>query len=469
MKQFKARPYQEKHITETVAAWASGLSAITIMATGGGKTLTSLETLNRDMRPGDRALWLTHRDYLCSQTVDDAIEFYGWECGIIQGSTRQYNGRFIAATVQTLAQRSKNGRFENIEKIAANGRITHLIIDETHRDEFNPENANMVVSYLKSKFSGVKILGLTATPVKQIGVSVVDWYDMVTGITTISELVKLGYLVPPKGYNVRFNGDLDTVPKRSGDYTIRNLASVIDAANADEIVFNTWNKLASGRQTIVFTVTVKQAKAYAAKFRDNGITAYSVSGVSKKVKSQRIEDYKAGKIQVLTNAAILIEGFNAPKTSCVVMARPTQSQALYAQCVGRGLRLAENKSDCVVINLVPRVGQSLITLKVVKETDKKMQEIASGSKDKMKSKLENFAETGEIDPPVIGESELAMEMADLFIQHVIATGSYQKRKPAKVTIDLGDKPAKPVSKKREGGSGKARNGLRGFVKGLLKW
>jgi hypothetical protein len=79
-------------------------------------------------------------------------------------------------------------------------------------------------------------------------------------------------------------------------------------------------------------------------------------------RARSLADFRDGRIQVLANVAVLTEGFDDPGVSCVAMARPTRSEGLYAQCVGRGTRLAEGKRDCLILDFVDVSDLSLCTL-----------------------------------------------------------------------------------------------------------
>ena len=69
-------------------------------------------------------------------------------------------------------------------------------------------------------------------------------------------------------------------------------------------------------------------------------------------RAEALADFREGRVQVLTNVGVLTEGFDDPGVSCVAMARPTRSEGLYAQCVGRGTRLHPGKADCLILDFV---------------------------------------------------------------------------------------------------------------------
>ncbi|MEI7776730.1 MAG: helicase-related protein, partial [Verrucomicrobiota bacterium] len=94
-----------------------------------------------------------------------------------------------------------------------------------------------------------------------------------------------------------------------------------------------------------------------------GVSAGIVHGEMPSEKRARaLDDFRNGRVQVLTNVAVLTEGFDDPGTSCIAMARPTRSEGLYAQCVGRGTRLHPEKKDCLILDFVDLSTLSLCSL-----------------------------------------------------------------------------------------------------------
>ena len=109
---------------------------------------------------------------------------------------------------------------------------------------------------------------------------------------------------------------------------------------------------ARGRSCLVFTATIDQARRTAEALREAGWKARHVSGKTPKSERRRLlAAFQRGLIDVLCNAAVLTEGTDLPRASCVVFARPTRSWSLFVQCVGRGLRLFDGKEDCFVLDL----------------------------------------------------------------------------------------------------------------------
>jgi ATP-dependent helicase IRC3 len=122
-------------------------------------------------------------------------------------------------------------------------------------------------------------------------------------------------------------------------------------------------ELARDRRTVAFCVTVAHAQNLRRSLAALGVRAAAVYGdMPADARAQVLADFAAGRIQVVTNVAVLTEGFDDPGVSCVAMARPTRSEGMYAQCVGRGTRLAPGKRDCLVLDFVDVSSLSLCSL-----------------------------------------------------------------------------------------------------------
>lgn len=99
---------------------------------------------------------------------------------------------------------------------------------------------------------------------------------------------------------------------------------------------------------------VEQAHALAAVLTGFGVSAAAVEGSMPAEKRKAVlDDYQSGRVQIVTNAMLWTEGFDAPNTSCVALVRPTRSRALMTQMIGRGTRLADGKGSCLVLDFVP--------------------------------------------------------------------------------------------------------------------
>lgn len=209
----------------------------------------------------------------------------------------------------------------------------------------------------------VGILAVTATPARADGKGLGKWFDRVSYRMGIKEGIDGGYLAPLRGVRVELQIDLSEVKiARNGDFDDTDLGRVLDTDSAREHIVAKWLEMVGpgsedggpgGRFTAAFSPTVAAAEHLAAEFERAGVSAGVVSGTTKKKDRKRILDaYQHREIRVLCNVGVLTEGWDAPHTDCILMARPTKSGVLYRQAVGRGTRLSDGKADCIVLDCV---------------------------------------------------------------------------------------------------------------------
>jgi len=196
-------------------------------------------------------------------------------------------------------------------------------------------------------------LGLTATPWRlSKKESLGDIYSGLVCAPMPKELIESGFLSKPSYYGLNFvNADLDGVHITAGDYNVQQLNTVCDRPELIKQICSTWQDLAPGRPTIAFAVGVTHANNIAQNFANIHIPSAVVTGKTPiPIRNKLYQQLARGELLVLASCAALSEGFDVPEVSCVVLARPTQSKALYFQQLGRGLRLAKDKTDCLVLD-----------------------------------------------------------------------------------------------------------------------
>jgi ATP-dependent helicase IRC3 len=168
----------------------------------------------------------------------------------------------------------------------------------------------------------------------------------------------LGFLVPMRYFTVRGDLKLDRVKLSGGDFQVGALGRVMDAPEHRAMAVKAWLERGDGNRTIAFCAGVEHAHHMAEDFQSLGIRAETIDGKTKE-RDQLLQSFRNGDIQVLTNYGVLTEGFDDPRVTCILMARPTTSALVYTQCVGRGLRCAPGKSACTVIDIVDRSTHEL--------------------------------------------------------------------------------------------------------------
>lgn len=221
-------------------------------------------------------------------------------------------------------------------------------------------------------FADAKVLGVTATPLRADGAALGEVFDSVAYRYEIRDAIREQYLVPILARRVELESvDLRNIATRAGDFAVDQLAAVMETERAILGVVVPLLELAGDRSAVVFGVDVAHAEALADRI--NAIrpgAARAVSGnTDEDERRDLLADFEAGAFQFLCNCAILTEGWDCARASCVAMARPTQSWALMVQCVGRGMRLlgatyaesvANGKRDLLLLNFSGRSKHRLV-------------------------------------------------------------------------------------------------------------
>ncbi|WP_371670003.1 DEAD/DEAH box helicase [Streptomyces sp. NBC_00289] len=345
---FTPRPYQVDAIKALTTGWQGAHDRLAVvLPTGAGKTVVFanliLDRLTALADAGQRALVIAHREELIQQAVGKIRAVCPQlRVGIVKAERDEHDGvDVIVASVQTLAVERRRQAIQDVGLI---------IVDECHHAA-----ASTYLDVLEhfGAWRGIPVAGFTATMTRQDGGLGEVWEDVVFTLD-ILEMIEDGYLCDVRGKRVIVEGlDLDKVKTRNGDLADGQLGQALDDSGAAKVVAEAYRQHAGDRPGVVFTPTVDTAQSMAEAFTAAGIPAAAVWGdMPKDDRAAVLDRYKAGTVQVLTNCMVLTEGFDAPWTSCVVIARPTKSAGLYCQMAGRGLRLWEGKKDALILDVM---------------------------------------------------------------------------------------------------------------------
>lgn len=347
------RYYQRELVDAVWRDWAAGEKRVAVeLPTGGGKTKTFAHIAERLRERGGRTLVLAHREELVDQGIDDLREAMapGARVGRMQGAVKQTVGvDACMAMVQTAA--TPGGL-----RAIARGAFTSMIIDECHHSAAS--TYRRVLDALPDAY----VLGVSATLARSDRLALGDVFSKISYVKPITEMIREGWLVRPRGRHVFIKGlDLSRVSRRGGDYADGALARAMMESLAPEAIVRAWQEHAKGRRTIGFAPTVEMAYLLAETFRKAGVPSRAVHGdqtaQGRAERRAAMAAIRSGEIEVLWNVGVATEGFDVPEVSCVVMARPTSSAVLFTQCVGRGLRLHPGKTDCIVLDVVGVLGR----------------------------------------------------------------------------------------------------------------
>jgi superfamily II DNA or RNA helicase len=330
-------PYQREVIARVHAAQQRRI--LMVAPTGSGKTVIAAAIINDVIAQGRRALVLVHRRELVTQTSRKLYDV-GVDAGIIQAGFVPRGAQLAQiASVQTLHARAIRSSTINMPDADL------VFVDECHH-----VRAKTYEEILK-EYPSAKIIGLTATPVRGDGRGLGKAFDTIIECPDVSELVKLGFLVPTKVY-APSRPNLSGVRVQAGEYVGSQLEARMDT---DELVGNItehWLRLNPDRlPTIIFASGVNHSVHIRNELSRAGVLAAHIDGSTPTdERDATLKDLASGRIEVVCNCMVLTEGFDCPDVGCLVLARPTKSMGLYRQMIGRGLRPAPGKKEVLVLD-----------------------------------------------------------------------------------------------------------------------
>lgn len=348
------RYYQEDSISE-IMKLKEGDRKILQLPTGSGKTIVLSELAKRSE---GRVLILVQSTELREQTLEKLKMVCGnnIDVGSVQATLNETNAKVIVATRQTLNSCKKRDR---VGELLESGEFKYVIIDECHcaisqqKRILNKLNKNAIV------------VGLTATPYNK---DLKKIYDGFVYKRELIEMIQEKYLVEPRCFSVQSNTDISNVKTVGGEYVSKDLDNAINNIERNELIVKAYlEKCTDRKKTIVFANSISHANNITDCFKINGINAKSVdSTLDKTEREQTLKDFSEGKIPVLVNVNILSIGFDEPSVDCLILGRSTKSLMLYIQQFGRALRLAPNKTDALIIDIVDNTTRhSLINAKSI--------------------------------------------------------------------------------------------------------
>ena len=346
------RPYQQQAVDAILADWDAGYADLLLtMATGGGKTAVFLTVLDQVLTTdGCRGLVLAHRKELIDQPLARLFSYYPhWQgrAGVVMADQHEPDRQLIVATVQSLSASPRR-----LNDILSHGLISYLVTDEAHHATADSYMA--VYDRLRLDNPDMLHLGVTATPIRADGDGLRKVFQKESAHYGIVELIQAGYLAPVRWLAIQTAISLKGVQSRGGDFVARQLADVYELDNCFDLVVESHRKYADGRQAVAFTVTVEGAHRLAEKFNQAGITASAADGTTeKRTRARILADFTAGRTAVLCNVGLYTEGLDVPQASCIHQVRPTRSDGLYTQMVGRALRTYPGKEDALILDYAP--------------------------------------------------------------------------------------------------------------------
>lgn len=333
------RSFQAKAVDSVEAAIAGGKRRLLLVApTGAGKTVMLAELVRRIVGRGGRALLLAHRRELVGQ-ASRKLHAVGLDHGIIAPEFPARPGEFVqVASIPTLHARAVRSNLLRLPPADL------LVVDEAHH-----ATAQTWRRILEA-YPDAAVVGLTATPSRGDGRGLGSLFDCMIECPSVAELIALGYLVPTRVY-APARPDLEGVRIVAGEYNEKQLAERMDRPQLVGDVVSHWHRIAERRRTIVFATSITHSAHLADEFGRSGVASAHLDGSTPIAERDAIMARLAsGALDVVCNCGVVGEGVDVPDVGCIVLARPTKSIVLYRQMVGRGLRPAPGKADCIVVD-----------------------------------------------------------------------------------------------------------------------
>ena len=341
MKEIKLFDYQEDMKERIEKALRLHRSVMAQMPTGTGKTylLTAVIDSFVSNNPMEKVWIVAHRRELVSQIDETVRKFHSYSAS----NTSSLLSSVKAVSIQWLSK-----HYDEIEEEPG-----MIVIDEAHHA--------LAKTYKEmwERFPKAKFLGLTATPCRLNGKGFTDLFDVLVQSWDVPEFISKGRLATYDFVSIKSDGMtqrlIDSLQKRGadGDYQNKEMDMLLNKKPNIERLYRSLEEFGKGRKGIVYAINISHAQKITKLYQEHGVKAIAIDSKTPSAERQQdIEAFKKGDIQVLVNVDIFSEGFDCPDVEFVQLARPTLSLAKYLQMVGRGLRVAKGKKNCVIIDNV---------------------------------------------------------------------------------------------------------------------
>ena len=341
MKEIKLFDYQEDMKERIEKALRLHRSVMAQMPTGTGKTylLTAVIDSFVSNNPMEKVWIVAHRRELVSQIDETVRKFHSYYAS---------NTSSLLSSVKAMSIQWLMRHYDEIEEEPG-----MIVIDEAHHA--------LAKTYKEmwERFPNAKFLGLTATPCRLNGKGFTDLFDILVQSWGIPEFISKGRLATYDFVSIKSDGVtqrlIDSLQKRGadGDYQNKEMDMLLNKKPSIERLYRSLEEYGKDRKGIVYAINISHAQKITKLYQENGVKAIAIDSKTPAAERQQdIEAFKKGDIQVLVNVDIFSEGFDCPDVEFVQLARPTLSLAKYLQMVGRGLRVAKGKKNCVIIDNV---------------------------------------------------------------------------------------------------------------------
>ncbi|KAJ3053927.1 hypothetical protein HK097_003077 [Rhizophlyctis rosea] len=355
------RWYQKECIESCIRKLEEGVKRqVVSLPVGSGKTMTFTRMIPEVPVPfpgATRTLVLAHREELlkqaqahfnrCYPNVPTAIEL-----NIFSASP---DAEVVFASVATLG-RKQTPRIQNLDP----KNFKCIIIDEAHHAAAPVYDRILQHFGTGKKDNHIFLWGCSATLRRHDGVSLKTVFDEITYVQSVSNLINEGKLCDLKPFSIKTGESLDGVAVYNKDFVVTQLAAKVNNPKRNRQIVEHWlakREAEKFKTTLVFAADVKHIEDLVREFEKAKVKVQGLHGSTQpSMRRQILSDFAAGNLDVVVNCGIMTEGFDVPRIDCIVQARPTQSGPLLSQMIGRGMRPAEGKEYCVVLDFVDNLS-----------------------------------------------------------------------------------------------------------------
>lgn len=324
---FELRQYQIDLIESLRNSYRQGNKCpCLILPCGGGKSILLAHVVKNAIDKGGFVIVVVHRIELCNQ-LNETFKNHGINMS-----------KCIIGMVQSMKK-----KIETFET------PTMIITDEGHHGICN------TYKFIYDCFPNAYRLTVTATPVRLNGNGLGEVCDdLIIGVTA-KWLIDNRYLSPYKYYSIPV-AEFNNLKTTRGDYDSKQLSNIMENNVIYGDTVRNYKRIADGKKTIVYCASVQSAYDTAKEFQLHGYSAVALDGKSKKdYRTQAINDFRNGEIQILLNNELFGEGLDIPDVECVILLRKTKSLTLFIQQSMRCMRMNPNNPDKIA-TIIDHVG-----------------------------------------------------------------------------------------------------------------
>jgi len=341
------RNYQKEAVAACWASCKQNKDPVIVLPTGAGKSLVIAQIIKDVAKYGLSVVVLAHRKELLQQNAAEIENLTGETVGIYSAglNKRDIENKIIVAGIQSIYQRAYELGTRHV-----------IIIDEAHL--IPPKEQTMYgrfIADMKKVQPVLRLIGLTATPFRTEDGDIANMdgalFSEICYEAKVGDLIEQGYLSNVTTRPAENTVDTSGLPKARGEFALGVMES--EFIKTAYVATEETTKLTLNRKSIlVFTTGVKHAEIVRERITElTGEEVALITGnTPKQEREEAIAKFKSRQVRWLVNVNVLTTGFNATCIDAVVVMRATISASLFAQMVGRGLRLHEGKENCLVLD-----------------------------------------------------------------------------------------------------------------------